>query len=69
VAVRTERWRYAEYFGIGAGAFLTDPINDPHELRNLLYEPQHRALVDSLHRMAIEYVRGQQEFEISDLKL
>jgi arylsulfatase A-like enzyme len=64
VAVRTERWRYAEFFGIGAGAFLTDPINDPHELRNLLHEPQHRALVDSLHRMAIEYVRGQQEFEI-----
>ena len=25
VVVRTEKWRYAEFFGVGAGTFLTDP--------------------------------------------
>ena len=61
VSVRTERWRYAEFFGVGAGAFLTDPINDPHELKNLIYDPQYSAVVAELHKLAMEHVAGQAE--------
>lgn len=61
VAVRTERWRYAEFFGLGAGAFLTDPIADPHELNNLVHDPRYREDVEKLHRLAAEYVNGKTE--------
>ena len=61
VAIRTERWRYAEFFGIGAGAFLTDPINDPHELRNLVYDPKYKDIVAELHKLASEHVAGKTE--------
>lgn len=58
VSVRTERWRYAEFFGVGAGAYLTDPINDPHELRNLVNDPRYKEVVEKLHQLASEYVEG-----------
>ncbi len=61
VCVRTERWRYAEYFGVGAGAFLTDPVNDPKELRNLIHDPQYKDVVAELHRLAEAYVAGKTE--------
>jgi arylsulfatase A-like enzyme len=61
VVVRTERWRYAEFFGIGAGAFLTDPVNDPYELRNLAYDPKHKDVVKQLHQLASDYVAGKTE--------
>lgn len=61
VVVRTERWRYAEFFGRGAGAMLTDPINDPHELKNLVNDPQHAAVVKELSALAKAYVRDQAE--------
>ena len=61
VCVRTERWRYAEFFGIGAGAFLTDPVNDPKELKNLVHDPQYKDVVAELHKLATDYVAGQAE--------
>ena len=61
VVVRTERWRYAEFFGIGTGAFLTDPVNDPYELRNLVYHPDYREVVAELQKMARNYVKGKTE--------
>jgi arylsulfatase A-like enzyme len=61
VAVRTERWRYAEFFGIGAGAFLTDPVNDPYELRNLVADPKYKEEVAKLHKLAADYVAGKTE--------
>jgi arylsulfatase A-like enzyme len=61
VSVRTERWRYAEFFGIGAGAFLTDPINDPHELVNLVDDPKYKDVVSHLHKLASDYVAGKTE--------
>ena len=61
VVVRTERWRYAEFFGPGAGAFLTDPINDPHELTNLVHDPRHAAVVAELQPLARAYVEGHTE--------
>jgi arylsulfatase A-like enzyme len=61
VVVRTERWRYAEFFGLGAGAFLTDPINDPHELKNLVNDPKYKGIVSELHKLASNYVVGKTE--------
>jgi iduronate 2-sulfatase len=40
VAVRTERWRYAE-FDDGAAAMLLDERADPHEMTNLANDPAH----------------------------
>lgn len=64
VSVRTERWRYAEFFGHGAGAYLTDPLADPHEIRNLVDEPQYKEVVEKLHRLASDYVKGKTELEL-----
>ncbi|GAB6013172.1 sulfatase [Viscerimonas tarda] len=61
VSVRTERWRYAEFFGAGAGAFLTNPINDPNELKNLVYDPQYKDVVSKFHKLASDYVVGKAE--------
>jgi arylsulfatase A-like enzyme len=61
VVVRTERWRYAEFFGPGAGAFLTDPVNDPHELKNLVNDPRHAAAVAELSALARKHVAGKTE--------
>jgi len=61
VAVRTEQWRYAEFFGAGAGAFLTDPIHDPDEFVNLVYDPEFSEVVKQLHQLASAYVAGKTE--------
>lgn len=61
VVVRTERWRYAEFFGPGAGAFLTDPQNDPHELKNLVADPQYASVVKELSALARARVAGKTE--------
>jgi len=61
VVVRTERWRYAEFFGPGAGAFLTDSENDPHELTNLVSDPRHAAVVQELSALARAHVAGKTE--------
>lgn len=44
-AVRTERWRYAEWDGGREGAMLFDCQNDPHELKNLAADPKHAKIV------------------------
>jgi len=61
VVVRTERWRYAEFFGPGAGAFLTDPVNDPHELKNLVNDPRYADAVKELSALARAHVAGKTE--------
>jgi arylsulfatase A-like enzyme len=55
VLVRTARWRYAEFFGRGAGRMLVDPAADPHELKNLAEEPAHAETVDTLSGMVRTY--------------
>jgi arylsulfatase A-like enzyme len=40
-SVRTERYRYSEWNGGGAGAVLFDHDNDPHEMKNLAEDPAH----------------------------
>ncbi len=61
VVVRTERWRYAEFFGPGAGAFLTDPANDPDELHNLVADPRYAEVVQELSALARGNVAGKTE--------
>ncbi|HEY0945722.1 MAG TPA: sulfatase [Opitutaceae bacterium] len=61
VVVRTERWRYAEFFGPGAGAMLTDPVADPHELKNLAADPQYASVVAELSALARAHVAGRIE--------
>jgi arylsulfatase A-like enzyme len=53
IAVRTERWRYAEYT-LG-GALLIDLENDPHELKNVAADPRNGAVVRELSRLIAEY--------------
>ena len=47
VAVRTERWRYAE-FDDGAAAMLLDEQADPHEMKNLADDPAHAEMRSEL---------------------
>ncbi len=61
VVVRTERWRYAEYFGPGAGAFLTEPQTDPDELHNLVNDPRYADVVKQLSTLARAQVAGKTE--------
>src|SRR5262249_25512805 len=49
VAVRTEKWRYAEYGKDGVnGAMLLDPIGDPQELKNFAGDPQYAGVCQEL---------------------
>ena len=66
VVVRNERWRYAEFFGRGAGAMLIDPINDPHELKNLVNDPQYAPVVKELSALARGYIAGKTEPAVKD---
>jgi len=55
-AVRTERWRYAEYGKDGAnGAMLLDPVNDPFELKNLANDDQYKSVCAELSVLARGY--------------
>lgn len=58
VMVRTEQWRYGEFYGRGAGAMLVDPANDPNELTNLVTDPKHADVVSRLSSLAKEYAKG-----------
>lgn len=50
-AVRTERWRYAEWEEGRAGAMLFDHKRDPHELKNLAADPAHAKTVREMKRL------------------
>ncbi len=58
ILVRTERWRYAEFFGRGPGAMLIDPAEDPVELRNLANDPNYAEVVAELSGMVQGYAAG-----------
>jgi iduronate 2-sulfatase len=48
-AVRTERWRYAEWED--GSAMLFDHTRDPHELKNLANDPAHAEIVAKMKRL------------------
>jgi arylsulfatase A-like enzyme len=50
-AVRTDRWRYAEWDEGRAGAMLFDHTRDPHELKNLASDPAHAKTVAEMKRL------------------
>jgi arylsulfatase A-like enzyme len=49
-SVRTERYRYTEWDDDGKRAELYDYESDPHELRNLVHDPQQAKRVEELRR-------------------
>ncbi len=56
VAVRTEKWRYAEFGKDGVnGAMLFDPHHDPLEMTNLANDPKHKAVCDELSALTRQY--------------
>ncbi|MGH8019918.1 MAG: hypothetical protein ACREIA_16890 [Opitutaceae bacterium] len=59
VAVRSERWRYAEL--ADGGAMLLDPINDPQELRNFVDDPKLAEVRADLSKRAQDYAGRQAE--------
>jgi arylsulfatase A-like enzyme len=55
-AVRTEKWRYAEFGAEGKnGAMLFDPKTDPLEMKNLAGEPQYAPVCEELSRLTRQY--------------
>lgn len=55
-AVRTEKWRYAEYGPDGKnGAMLLDPVGDPLELRNLANDPKYAPVCAELSALTRKY--------------
>jgi iduronate 2-sulfatase len=59
-AVRTERWRYAEYGAGSGGAMLLDPQADPHELKNLADDPGLAAVKTELSAVLKSYLSGKE---------
>jgi len=56
IVVRTGRWRYAEFYGRGAGRMLIDAQADVAELKNLAESPQYASVVEELSRLVRDYV-------------
>ncbi len=56
--VRTERWKYVEYYGRGAGAMLLDPDKDPTENTNLVNDPKYADVVTELSALVKQYAAG-----------
>lgn len=61
VAVRTERWRFAEYGLDGKnGAMLLDQQNDPQELKNVADDPQYAGVRAELAAITRKYAADYQ---------
>ncbi len=58
VMVRTEQWRYAEFYGKGAGSMLLEPAKDSSELSNLANDPQYADIVAQLGGLVKQYAAG-----------
>jgi arylsulfatase A-like enzyme len=59
IAVRNERWRYAE-FGDGGrnGAMLFDENSDPYDMKNLAEDPKFAAVKAELSALVKKYAAG-----------
>ena len=58
VAVRTAKYRYAEWAGGKDGAMLIDLAADPDEIRNLVDDPKYAAVRDQLSALARKHAAG-----------
>jgi arylsulfatase A-like enzyme len=58
VAVRTAKYRYAEWDGGKGGAMLFDCAADPHETKNLIDDPAHAKAKDELAALARKHAGG-----------
>jgi arylsulfatase A-like enzyme len=58
VAVRTARYRYAEWNNGNGGAMLFDEQTDPTESKNLIEDPQHQAVKAELSALAKKHAAG-----------
>ena len=59
VAVRTAKYRYAEWTGAkGGGAMLIDEVADPHETKNLIDDPKLAAVREELAKLAKKHAEG-----------
>jgi iduronate 2-sulfatase len=55
-AVRTEKWRYAEYGPNGTnGAMLLNPHADPYEMKNLANDDQYKSVCTELSSLTRQY--------------
>ncbi|WP_286856536.1 sulfatase [Sphingobacterium sp. UBA7625] len=66
ITVRTEKWRYAEFFGHGAGKSLTNALTDPHQMINLANDQHYADIVDYFHRLVMQQVNGKVELPPTD---
>ncbi len=55
IAVRTDRWRYAEWDGGKGGAMLFDETNDPDEMKNLADDPKYASAKAELSALVKKY--------------
>jgi iduronate 2-sulfatase len=60
VAVRTEKYRYAEFTGGGGGAMLFDQAADPDELKNLAADPRLASVRAELSKLIKNYISENQ---------
>jgi arylsulfatase A-like enzyme len=58
VAVRTAKYRYAEWAGGKNGAMLIDEAADPHETKNLIDDPKLAAVRERLSALARKHAAG-----------
>lgn len=58
VMVRTEQWRYGEFYGRGPGEMLLDPARDPNELKNLAHDPKYAEVIAKLSPLVRAYAQG-----------
>ena len=57
-AVLTDRYKYIHYYGIWDIDELYDRLNDPDEINNLIYDPQHAGIVNQLKGELTELLRN-----------
>src|SRR6185369_3652041 len=55
IAVRTPKWRYAEFTAGGGGAMLLDEEADPHEMTNIADDPKYATTRAELSALVKNY--------------
>jgi arylsulfatase A-like enzyme len=58
VAVRTDKYRYAEWADGKEGAMLFDEAADPHEMKNLAEDPKFASVKEQLSALAKKHAAG-----------